>query len=199
MTKIVLVDDHEMLLRGLTLIFETIDNCDVVASTTDGRELDSIISKYQPDVIVTDAKMPVFDGLAVVSTYAPKLPVLVLTTFDDAALVKSLIDAGAAGYLLKDVPAESLTYAINTVAAGGMVFDPRITRIMKSSKLAALTRSETSVAKLVARGMSNRAIAQELYLAEGTIKNHVSTLLRKLNAADRTALALTLAKAFGEL
>ncbi|MDO4686582.1 response regulator transcription factor [Corynebacterium freiburgense] len=211
MTKrIILVDDHALMLRGLSLIFETIDGCDVVATTTDGREVSKLINEHQPDVVVTDAVMPGFDGLAVVTECArlhPEVPVLVLTTFDDASLVRSLIDAGAAGYLLKDVSAEHLFEAIQAAAEGGIVLDPRIARIVhrrnsgtsKVRGIMTLTRAERAVAELVAQGANNKQIAAQLFLAEGTVKNHVSHLLRKLDAADRTVLALKLAKSFGYL
>lgn len=199
MTRIIIVDDHDMLLRGLSLLFETIDGCDVVATTTDGRRLGMLIHKHSPDVIVTDAVMPDYDGLAVVKDFGYQLPVIVLTTFDDARLVRSLVDAGCAGYLLKDISPEDLAHAIESVASGGMVLDPRITRVMRSTGPTSLTRAERSVAELVAEGINNREIAARLHLAEGTVKNHVSSLLRKLDAPDRTVLALKLARSFGYL
>lgn len=207
--RIILIDDHALLLRGLSLIFETIDGCDVVATTTDGCQVSELISEHRPDVVVTDAVMPGFDGLAVVTACArqhPDIPVLVLTTFDDASLVRSLIDAGAAGYLLKDISAEHLSEAIHAAADGGMVLDPRIARIVHGRRTGAekrgimtLTKAERNVAELVAQGANNKQIAAQLFLAEGTVKNHVSHLLRKLDAADRTVLALKLAKSFGYL
>lgn len=211
-TRIILIDDHEMLLRGLSLLFDTVEGCEVVATTTDGRKVAELIDVHDPDVVVTDAVMPRFDGLAVVKqckNMNPDVPVLVLTTFDDSELVSELIHAGAAGYILKDVSAEYLANAAKAAAAGGTVLDPRIAGFAygKSSalsssakdnrKVTTLTPAETQVAKLVARGMNNQTIAAELVLAEGTVKNHVSTLLRKMEADNRTALALSLASAFG--
>lgn len=216
--RVILIDDHELLLRGLTLIFDTIDECEVVATTTNGKKVSSLIDAFAPDIVVTDAVMPDFDGLAVVrecATHYPHVPVLVLTTFDDATLVRSLIDAGAAGYLLKDIDANHLAEAIDAAAGGGIVLDPRIARMLHrptnascspSSKkpasvegITTLTRAERKVATLVAEGKNNKEIAEILYLAEGTVKNHVSVLLRKMKASDRTVLALTLARAFGQL
>ena len=121
--RVILIDDHELLLRGLTLIFDTIDECEVVATTTDGTKVGSLIDAFAPDIVVTDAVMPGFDGLAVVrecATHYPHVPVLVLTTFDDATLVRSLIDAGAAGYLLKDIDANHLAEAIDAAPGGGI-------------------------------------------------------------------------------
>ncbi|PQM75210.1 response regulator transcription factor [Corynebacterium sp. J010B-136] len=211
-TRIILIDDHDMLLRGLSLLFDTVEGCEVVATTTDGREVAELIDAHAPDVVVTDAVMPRFDGLEVVKQCKdihPDVPVLVLTTFDDSQLVSQLIEAGASGYILKDVSAEYLANAAKAAAAGGMVLDPRIagfaygknpassSSAKDNRKVTTLTPTETQVAKLVARGLNNQAIAAKLFLAEGTVKNHVSMLLRKMEADNRTSLALSLASAFG--
>ncbi|WIM69191.1 response regulator [Corynebacterium suedekumii] len=199
----ILIDDHPMLLRGLSLLFETIDGIDIVATSTDGARALELAREHDADIVITDAAMPGVDGLGVVTMCAPHLPTLVLTTFDDAQLVSSLVAAGASGYLLKDVPPDDLAQAIRAAADGGLVLDPRIARHAQAGstppdgELALLTRTERDVAKLVAQGRNNAEIAAEMVLAEGTVKNHVSALLRKLHARDRTALALRLAKAFG--
>ena len=112
--------------------------------------------------------------------------------------MKQLLDAGASGYVLKDVSPEELVRAIVAVADGGMILDPRIARhAVENPQLAILTPTERKVAESVARGLNNQEIAETLFLAEGTVKNHVSALLRKLDARDRTVLALRLAKALG--
>lgn len=197
-TRTLLVDDHEMLLRGLRLLLDTDDQVEVTATTTDGARALELARAHDVDVVVTDAAMPGTDGLDVVRECSPHFPVLVLTTFDDAGLVTRLLDAGASGYILKDVAPEELTGAIAAVAAGGLILDPRIARhAVGNTHLAILTSTERNVAEKVALGMSNREIAAALFLAEGTVKNHVSSLLRKLEARDRTVLALRLAKALG--
>ncbi|WP_115685050.1 response regulator transcription factor [Corynebacterium senegalense] len=200
-TKAIIVDDHDMLLRGLCLILESVNGgaVEVVATTTDGSRALNLAQEHGADVVVTDAAMPGTDGVGVVKACSPFLPVLVLTTFDDAALVKELIGAGASGYILKDVSPEELTSAIVAVAEGGLILDPRIARhafssVPQEGELAVLTRAERGVAELVARGLNNREIAEAQFLAEGTVKNHVSALLRKLQARDRTVLALHLSK-----
>ncbi len=196
--RAIFIDDHPMLLRGLSLLFETIDEVDIVATTTDGSQALSLAQAKNADVIVTDAAMPHVDGLAVVRQCSPHIPTIVLTTFDDANLVASLVNAGAAGYILKDVRPEELSRAIIAAAEGGLVLDPRIARYARNpGELALLTKSEKQVARLVAEGKNNSEIASTLFLAEGTVKNHISTLLRKLRARDRTVLALRLAKSFG--
>ena len=194
-------DEHRILLRGLCLIRESVNDgaVEVVATTTDGSRALKLAQEHDADVVVTDAAMPGTDGLGVVKACSPFLPALVLTTFDDAALVKELIGAGASGYILKDVSPEELSSAIVTVAEVAVILDPCIARHAFSSatqegELAVLTRAERGVAELVARGLNNREIADALFLAEGTVKNHVSSLLRKLQARDRTSLALHLSK-----
>ena len=197
-TTALLIDDHDMLLRGLSLVLETSDEVEVATTTTDGSQALQLAREFNVDVVVTDAAMPGTDGLAVVQACSPHVPVLVLTTFDDAALVKQLLDAGASGYVLKDVSPEELVRAIVAVADGGMILDPRIARhAVENPQLAILTPTERKVAESVARGLNNQEIAETLFLAEGTVKNHVSALLRKLDARDRTVLALRLAKALG--
>lgn len=201
--RVLLIDDHDMLLRGLRLLFDTFDGIDIVATTTDGSLALHLAREHGVDVVITDAAMPGTDGLAVVTACAPHVPTLVLTTFDDARLVADLVAAGASGYLLKDASPDDLAAAIRAASEGGMVLDPRVARYAWASgsdadgELAMLTRTERVVAKLVAQGLNNREIAAELVLAEGTVKNHVSALLHKLAARDRTMLALRLAKAFG--
>ncbi|MFV8381812.1 response regulator transcription factor [Corynebacterium hindlerae] len=196
--RIVLVDDHDLLLRGMQLMFEEVPEIDVVGTAHNGNQALAVVNATQPDVVVTDARMPELDGLGLVRACRerhPSIPLLILTTFEDARAVSTLIDAGASGYLLKDVGLDQLVEAIKAVADGGLVLDPRVARFARHEELSILTPAETRVAKLVALGMNNRAIADKLFLAEGTVKNHVSQLLRKFGAADRTQLALQLAKA----
>lgn len=196
--RIVLVDDHDLLLRGMQLMFEEVPEIDVVGTAHNGNQALAVINATQPDVVVTDARMPELDGLGLVQAcreHHPDIPLLILTTFEDARAVSTLIDAGASGYLLKDVGLDKLVEAIKAVANSGLVLDPRVARFARHNELSILTPAETRVAKLVALGMNNRTIANKLCLAEGTVKNHVSQLLRKFEAADRTQLALKLAQA----
>ncbi|KQB83532.1 response regulator transcription factor [Corynebacterium oculi] len=163
--RVVLIDDHEVVLHGLRMVLETF-----------------------PGIVVTDAVMPGYGGLDVVRALLPT-PVLVLTTFGQSALVSSLIEAGASGYILKGASPEELVAAMRAAVEGGLALDPKVARYAHD-RLAVLTRAELSVA---------REIARELFLAEGTVKNHVSSLLRKLRARDRTNLALLLARQLGDL
>lgn len=208
--RVLVVDDQQLLRRGLIMLFGTVEGVDVVAQAAHGDEALAVLRAKRIDVVLADAKMPVMDGIELVRQCArshPGLPVLVLTTFDEPDIVRGAIAAGAAGFLLKDTSIESLAEAVRAVADGGLVIDPRVARLAfttsgsrtagdESPVLAVLTPTERKVASLVAEGLTNQAIAARMVLAEGTVKNHVSTLLHKLQAPDRTALALTLYKAF---
>lgn len=206
--RVLVVDDQQLLRRGLRMLLETTDSIEVVAEAADGAEALAQMNKLDMvDVVLTDARMPGMDGIELVTACAeqhPGLPVVVLTTFDDEDVVLGSLGAGAAGFLLKDVSTETLAEALESVAGGGMVIDPRVTRIALRGQrpaptddaLALLTRAERLVAEQVAKGATNTEIADSLVLAEGTVKNHVSALLRKLQARDRTALALILHRAF---
>ncbi|MDN5655783.1 MAG: response regulator transcription factor [Kocuria sp.] len=205
---VVLVDDQQLLRRGLAMLLSTVAGIEVVGQAVDGVEALAVIRKLGPDVVLADVRMPRMDGLELVDRCRvehPGLPVLLLTTFDDESLVQGALAVGTAGFLLKDTSTEALAGALRSVAEGGLVIDPRVARAAVRSRtgdhpgesddrLAVLTRSEGLVADQVADGRTNAEIAETLALAEGTVKNHVSSLLRKLGARDRTGLALTLYK-----
>jgi len=212
--RVVVVDDQELIRRGMRLLLETSEDVEVVGEAADGREALAVIRLAAPDVVLTDARMPQLDGVGLVrelgrQPHAP--PAIMLTTFDDDVLVRSALDAGAAGFLMKDASVDELVGAIRSVMRGGMVIDPRVARTVlrrdesaapitdagPSSPLAVLTRAELEVGTLVATGATNTEIAAQLSLAEGTIKNHVSSLLRKLGQRDRTGLALLLSRCLG--
>ena len=205
--RVLLVEDQQLIRRGLVMLLSTVEGVDVTAQAEDGQTALETLLEVEVDVVLTDAKMPRMDGVELASQCThkyPNLPVLILTTFDDDALVQASLAAGASGFLLKDTSTEELTAALKAVVHGGMVIDPRVARAAVTPKttadspLAILTRSERIVAELVARGLTNTEIASKLVLSEGTVKNHVSALLRKLAERDRTTLALTLYKALGE-
>lgn len=200
---VLVVDDQRLVREGVRLLLEIVDGASVVAEAADGREALSMIIAHAPDVVLADARMPGLDGLGLVAACReqhPELPVIVLTTFDDDDVVHGAIDAGAAGFLLKDVSPEVLVDAVLRAHRGEVVIDPRVARTALrrtgaapvADVLGSLTRTERVVATHVAEGRSNREIAESMVLAEGTVKNHVSSLLRKLQARDRTALALQL-------
>ncbi|WP_301115015.1 response regulator transcription factor [Microbacterium sp.] len=202
--RVLVVDDQELLRRGLRMILETDSGVEVVGEAEDGSRALALIPTVRPDIVLADARMPVLDGLGLVrecAVHHPGLPVLALTTFDDAELVRSLLEAGVAGFLLKDVSADRLLDSIRQVVDGGLVIDPRVARVALNRESGAapplspdLTQTEQAVADLLALGLPNAEIAARLQLAHGTVKNAVSALLRKLGHSDRTSLALELAR-----
>lgn len=210
MTRVLVVDDQQLLRRGLRMLLGTVAGIEVVGEAADGEEALAVIPRLRPDVVVTDARMPRMDGPTLVAACReehPSLPVLVLTTFDDPEVVHGSLGAGAAGFLLKDVSPERLAEGIRAAVRGELVIDPRVTRVALGAPsprapahdpLAVLTRTERVVAERVARGLTNPEIAADLVVAEGTVKNHVTALLRKLDQPHRTALALLLRDAFDD-
>lgn len=208
MTRVLVVDDQQLLRRGLRMLLSTVDDIEVVGEAGYGEEALAVIPRLHPDVVVTDARMPRMDGPSLVAACRerhPLLPVLVLTTFDEPDVVRGSLGAGAAGFLLKDVSPERLAEGIWAAERGELVIDPRVARVAlggaapsagAEDPLALLTRTERAVADRVARGMANPEIAADLVVAEGTVKNHLTSLLRKLDQPNRTSLALLLHEAF---
>ncbi|MFF2267522.1 response regulator [Cellulosimicrobium cellulans] len=207
--RVLLVDDQTLVRQGIRSLLELAPDVDVVAEAEDGMTALAAVREHAPDVVLLDLRMPRHDGiwaLEAMSESGYDVPVLVLTTFDDDALVLRALRAGARGYLLKDVTLEQLTGAVRTLASGGTLVQPSITdrllRAVRAGSVPAddlddgagpvheLTDRELEVLRLVAAGFSNREIAHALFLAEGTVKNHVSTVLLKLGTRDRTRAVL---------
>lgn len=204
MTRVVVVDDQTLVRQGIRTLLD-IAEVEVVGEADDGYAALDIIAETSPDVVLLDLRMPQYDGLWTLEELARTTgppPVLVLTTFDDDTLVLDALRAGARGYMLKDVTVEQLTRAVGILAEGGTFIAPSITdRMLRAIGTVAipdesagpvqdLTDRETEVLRLMAEGYGNRDIARVLVLAEGTVKNHVSTILLKLGARDRTNAVL---------
>ena len=201
MTSVLIVDDQQLLRRGLRMLLSTQPQIEVWGEADSGEQALALLASGQPDVVLSDARMPPgMSGMELtrrISASYPDLPVLILTTFDDQDVVVKAMQAGACGFLLKDISPEQLAAAIMAASKGQVTIDPRVTatalgREASSDPLAELTPMERRVAELVAQGMRNQEIAETLVLTVGTVKNHVSSLLRKLGHPDRTALALFL-------
>lgn len=205
MIRVVLVDDHTLVRQGIRSLLDLAPEIEVIGEADDGMEALAVIAEHNPDAVLLDLRMPRHDGLwtlRALASRAIEVPVLVLTTFDDDELVLAALRAGARGYMLKDVTLERLAEAIETVAAGATLVQPAITdkllRAFRNPESATtqhppvqqLTERERDVLGLVAGGYTNRQIAGALHLAEGTVKNHVSSVLFKLGARDRTDAAL---------
>lgn len=206
MVRIAIVDDHEVVRVGLRALLEDYPEFRIVGEAGSVAEAIDLAQATLPDVVIMDVRLP--DGSGVdacrsIRSILPQVKVLMLTSYaDDEAIVSSVV-AGASGYILKQVRGQALVDAIKTVAAGASLLDPNVTekvmrqlRELSSGKetTGQLSAQEAKIAELVAEGKSNREIANELGLAEGTVKNYVSTILAKLNLSRRTQLAARLAR-----
>lgn len=205
MIRVVVIDDQSLIREGIITLLELAD-ITVVGQADDGSDGLDAIAENRPDVIILDLRMPRYDGiwtLRRLREVGDQTPVLVLTTFDDHSLVLDAIRAGAQGYLLKDISVPQLKDAIEKLAEGGTLIAPAVTdRLLKDAGLALdsgtsqdcsyaeLTQREIEVLRLMASGYSNHDIAEALVISHGTVKNHVSSILLKLDTRDRTNAVL---------
>jgi DNA-binding NarL/FixJ family response regulator len=204
MIQVLLVDDQALLRMGFRLILEAEPDIEVVGEAGDGATGVSMTSSLGPDVVLMDVRMPGMDGIAatrLITAAAPAVKVLILTTFDLDEYVFAGLKAGASGFLLKDAPPAELLTAIRTVAGGDAVLAPTATRRLidqfvpmlpdpgrqqdRDALLSKLTDREQTVFVQLAAGRSNREIADDLHLSEGTVKVHVGRILAKLDLRDR--------------
>lgn len=199
--KVMIVDDHAIVREGLSMLLSEEASVDVVGEAGNGAEAVSRAGIWQPDVILMDLVMPEMDGIAATAEIRAQYPacqVLVLTSFAENQRVPDAIQAGAVGYLLKDVLKADLLRAIHAAAKGEPTLHPEAQRQLMQqviapqtpNLLASLTDREMDVLRLIAQGNSNKEIAAALHLTEGTVKGYVSTILGKLQVADRTQAAL---------
>lgn len=197
--RVLLVDDQELIRAGLRGILRPRFGFDVVGELPDGADVNAAVQQSNPDVVVMDVRMPGVDGVTATRNLrqvpvAP--PVLVLTTFEDDEVLAGALRAGAAGFLLKGVPADDLQRAVRAVAEGGSWLDPAVTgRVLAAYRdgpvrtpdpsLGVLTAREREVLALVGAGKSNGEIAAQLFLGEGTVKTHIGHIFAKLQLRDR--------------
>ncbi len=207
MIRVLLVDDQGLIRQGLRVLLELEPDLEIVGEAENGEQAINLVAKFQPDVVLLDIRMPIMDGVAAtreIQKRFAKTKILVLTTFDDDEYVSAALQNGAMGYLLKDTPSEELAVAIRAVYKGYTQLGPGIVKKLLTqfshvaltqsppvpSSLAELTPREKEVLQLIATGASNREIAQQLYISEGTVKNHVTNILNRLNLRDRTQAAI---------
>lgn len=204
--RLLLVDDQNLFREGLHILLSTQPDFEVVGEACNGEEGLKLAATLNPTVVLMDLRMPVLGGVAAtrrLHSAQPEIRVIVLTTFDDDEDVFEALKAGAAGYLLKDTPSARLFEAIRTTARGESFLQPSVTAKLvaefnrlsvapvppKQSLTEALSERELEILKLVAEGFSNRELATALFITEGTVKNHLTNILSKLNARDRTQAA----------
>lgn len=203
MIKILLVDDENLIRRGLKALLNLEDSLEIVGEAENGEVAIAQVEKLHPDVVLMDVRMPVMDGVAATREICQRFPqtkVLILTTFNDDEYVTQGLKYGAAGYLLKDTPSEELAQAIRFVHKGYTQLGPGVgKKAISQIPVAAaeppqiwqeLAPREQEVLKLIATGASNKEIAKSLFISEKTVKNYVTSILGKLGVRDRTQAAI---------
>ena len=197
-----LVEDQQLVRQGIASLLAISDNIRVLWQAEDGQDALSQLANNPVDVLLSDIRMPNLDGIAMLKQIrqsANSLPVIMLTTFDDSELFLNSLQAGANGFLLKDVSLDKLLHAIETVAKGGYLIEPSVLKQMSEPKPAPsvgvtrnelLSEREREILSFMAGGFSKKEIDHAVFLAEGTVKNHVSNILTKLDCRDRTQAVL---------
>ncbi|QTD41137.1 response regulator transcription factor [Sporosarcina sp. Te-1] len=217
MTKILIVDDHQLFREGVKRILDFEDSFEVVGEGDDGSEVNDLYRKYEPDVVLMDINMPRMNGVEATEQLRKEFPeakVIMLSIHDDESYVSHALKSGALGYMLKEMDADAIVQAIKVVAAGGSYLHPKVThnlvaefrrlseREYKGSfqqseirrPLHLLTKRECEVLQLLTDGQSNRTIGETLFISEKTVKNHVSSILQKMGVNDRTQAVVTAIK-----
>jgi DNA-binding NarL/FixJ family response regulator len=198
MTRVVVVDDHAIVRDGIGRLLDSAPDIEVVATAADGAEAIAAVATARPEVVLMDLSMPGVDGVEATRQLTagyPDVKVLVLTTFADQRRILDALDAGAAGYLLKDADPDAVINAIRAVVAGGAPLDPKAARVLLDSRQTPaparrLSNRELEVLSLLATGLANKQIARRLGIAERTVKAHLTSIFQQLGVTDRTQAAL---------
>lgn len=202
--KVLIVDDEKLIREGLKIILSSHEDIDVVGMCSNGQEALEFIRKNRVDIILMDIRMPICDGVLgtrIIKEEFEDIKVLILTTFDDREYIHEALKYGASGYLLKDSSYDLIYEGIKVAVKGSLVVHPKVANTIISSvskeedyskeiEKYCLTDRELTIIKEIANGLSNREIAEKLYLSEGTIKNNISNILTKLDLRDRTQIAI---------
>lgn len=198
MIRVLIADDHAVVRTGLAQLVSAFDGIELVGAAADGEEAVALCAERSPDVVLMDLEMPALDGIGAtrrVKAAHPEVAVVILTSFSDRERILQALDAGAAGYLLKDAEPDELARAIRAAARGEAPLDPRAARAVLSARQAAspadtLSEREREVLLMVADGLPNKVIAQRLAISEKTVKAHLTSVFRQLGVTDRTQAAL---------
>ncbi|MFC7365800.1 MULTISPECIES: response regulator [Bhargavaea] len=217
MTNIIIIDDHQLFREGVKRILDFEETFNVVAEGSDGDEVIGLYEQHHPDVVLMDINMPGKSGIEATGELMashPEAKIIILSIHDDESYVTHAMKTGALGYMLKEMDADAIVQAIKVVAAGGSYLHPKVTKnlVAEFRRLSAkehlgsfhqaeirrpyhlLTKRECEVLQLLTDGQSNRAIGESLYISEKTVKNHVSSILQKMNVNDRTQAVVTAIK-----
>ena len=196
--KILIADDHTIVRAGIRQLLETQPDLEVIAEVENGRDAVERALRLKPSVVLMDLRMPEMDGVQAITSIKTQLPdtnILVLTTYDTDADIVRAVDAGATGYLLKDVPREELFRTVRATAKGETVLASSVAaRLMNKVRAGgdeALTAREIDVLLLVARGATNQEVAESLHISKATVKSHLIQICNKLGVSDRTAAVTT--------
>lgn len=209
MIKVLIVDDQEIIRQSLELMLKSKVNMDVVGVAVDGRDAIEKVRKTNPDIILLDIRMPGMDGIEamkIIKEFCPQTKVLILTTFDDDEYIYESLKHGANGFLLKGVSIEELVKAIEVIHSGGAIMETSVgakvfslfEKMAKADylvkvedrELDGLLKNELKIMQAIGRGLSNKEIAQHLNFTEGTVRNYISSILKKLDLRDRTQIAI---------
>lgn len=198
MIRVVIADDHAVVRAGLAQLLTTFADVELVGAAADGEEAVSLCAEHGPDVVLMDLEMPTLDGIEAtrrIRAAQPAVAVVVLTSFSDRERILRALDAGAAGYLLKDAEPHELARAIEAAARGEAPLDPKAARALLSARRAptpaeALSTREREVLVMIGEGLPNKLIAQRLSISEKTVKAHLTSVYRQIGVTDRTQAAL---------
>ncbi|HAT1181362.1 DNA-binding response regulator [Corynebacterium sp. HMSC06D04] len=202
MISAVLVDDEELLRRGIRLILEGAGDIEVVGEASNGRDGVQLITQQRPDIVLMDIRMPVMDGIEAVAqlkTAVPDIPVVMLTAFDTDEFIVDSLHAGAMGFLLKATGPEALVASVRAAAQGQQLLSPKALQNLLAIPhaqpqeplvLADLSARENEVAQLVAKGLDNTEIAEQLYVSVATVKTHIKHILEKIGGTNRVHIAI---------
>lgn len=208
MIRVLLVDDQDILVQGLKLILGTEEDIEICGTANDGKKAYEVCKWNRPDVVLMDIQMPEMNGVeatAIIKKQFPDIKIIVLTTFNDDQYIYDALKNGASGYMLKDTSPAEIAKAVRIVYNGGALIQSEVavkvidkfSQLAKEtvdkpidSKVELLTEREIEICKLIAEGKNNQEIAEELFLSQGTVKNHITRILIKLDLRDRTQLAV---------
>lgn len=198
--NVLLADDHMMVREGIHQLLELEENINVIGEVGDGEECIDAIAKLKPDVVILDINMPKMDGLTVLKSIKSKnysCKIIVLTFYNEIGIVQNAVESGANGYVLKEADSTLLIKAINVVTRGERYIQPSIAAMLRQNKIIeqqnsaeALTKREMEIIKLLVGGLYNKEIADSLNISEKTVKNHISSIFKKINVSDRTQAAV---------